>query len=322
MPTAHSHRRPHFHHLSVLCSLKGHTKSNKKNYAAYAFFFVFILSVYHLFSDGDFSFLMTLGSMSSAFAFVMLFWKMLTQNNAAGVSAKSLQMYSLVFLFRFLSIYWHEGYLPFDKSGDWIYPAMEFLSLTMCGTALFLIFTKYSDSYKPALDTFGAMDPVPPQFGTVFLVVPALLIALLVHPSLNNVWWSDVCWTFALYLEAVAILPQLYMFQKGDGSSGTQKRVESFVSHFVFSLGFSRLLNLVSCGVAPELYFLGLWFNPGQPPKHLPTVYDSRASKSTFFVCLACYSGFGFPRITNCQIRSQPILSVGSCCWRRCCKWF
>lgn len=224
--------------------LKGHSKSNKKNYAAYAFFFVFILSVYHLFSDGDFSFLMTLGSMSSAFAFVMLFWKMLTQNNAAGVSAKSLQMYTLVFLFRFLSIYWHEGYLPFDKSGDWIYPAMEFLSLTMCGTALFLISTKYSDSYKPALDTFGAMDPVPAQFGTVFLVVPALLIALAVHPSLNNVWWSDICWTFALYLEAVAILPQLYMFQKGDGSSGTQKRVESFVSHFVFSLGFSRLLNL------------------------------------------------------------------------------
>ena len=223
MRFAFSPRRAHTHRLPALCSLKGHSKSNKKNYAAYAFFFVFILSVYHLFSDGDFSFLMTLGSMSSAFAFVMLFWKMLTQNNAAGVSAKSLQMYTLVFLFRFLSIYWHEGYLPFDKSGDWIYPAMEFLSLTMCGTALFLISTKYSDSYKPALDTFGAMDPVPAQFGTVFLVVPALLIALAVHPSLNNVWWSDICWTFALYLEAVAILPQLYMFQKGDGSSGTQK---------------------------------------------------------------------------------------------------
>ena len=160
----------------------------------------------------------------------MLFWKMFSQGTAMGVSAKSLQMYSIVFFFRFASIVKHEGYLPFDKSGDWIYPAMEFLSLTMCGTALFLISTKYSDSYKPALDTFGAMDPVPAQFGTVFLVVPALLIALAVHPSLNNVWWSDICWTFALYLEAVAILPQLYMFQKGDGSSGTQKRVESFVS--------------------------------------------------------------------------------------------
>jgi len=136
------------------------------------------------------------------------------------------------------------GYLPFDKSGDWIYPAVEFLSLAMCLTCVVLIQGKFKDSYKPDLDTFGATSAVPSQFGIVFLVGPAMLLAVLVHPNLNAVWWSDVSWTFALYLESVAVLPQLYMFQKGDGSAGGAKRVESFVSHYVFSLGFSRLLNL------------------------------------------------------------------------------
>merc|ERR1719230_1930533 len=161
---------------------KGHTASNKKNYAAYAFLIVFVLFVWHVLSDGDFSFLMTLGSISSSFAFVMLFWKMFSQGTAMGVSAKSLQMYSIVFFFRFSSIVKHEGYLPFDKSGDWIYPAVEFLSLILCCTALVLIYGKFSETYKPALDAFGAMDPVPSQFGIVWLVAPSVVLAILVHP--------------------------------------------------------------------------------------------------------------------------------------------
>ena len=115
--------------------------------------------------------------------------------------------------------------------------------------ALVLIYGKFKDSYKPALDAFGGTDAVPSQFGIVWLVAPSAVLACIVHPNLNQVWWSDVAWTFALYTEAVAVIPQLYMFTKGDGSSGTKKKVESFVSHYVFSLGFSRLLNLVSvCG--------------------------------------------------------------------------
>lgn len=36
----------------------------------------------------------------------------------------------------------------------------------------------------------------------------------LIHPNLNRNWFADVAWTIALYIEAVAILPQLFMFQK------------------------------------------------------------------------------------------------------------
>jgi ER lumen protein retaining receptor len=200
------------------------------------------LFIYHFMSDKDFSFLMTLGSIAASFAFVMLFLKMMNQGNCAGISLKSMQMYTIVFFFRFISIFRHEGYLPFDKTGDWMYQTVEFASLALCSGCLYLMYSKYKATYDPNLDAFGAMDPVPSQFGIVWLVAPALLLALLVHPNLNNVWVTDVSWTFALYCESVAVLPQLYMFQKGDG--GAQKRVESFISHYVFALGFSRAMNL------------------------------------------------------------------------------
>jgi len=44
-------------------------------------------------------------------------------------------------------------------------------------------------------------------------VGPCLLLGLLLHPNLNQNFLTDSAWTFALYLESVAILPQLLMFQ-------------------------------------------------------------------------------------------------------------
>ena len=44
-------------------------------------------------------------------------------------------------------------------------------------------------------------------------------------------------WTFALYMEAVAIVPQLYMFHRKGGE------VESFTSHFVVCLGIARVMH-------------------------------------------------------------------------------
>lgn len=38
---------------------------------------------------------------------------------ASSVSLKTLQAYLFVFSFRLVSIMRHEGYLPYDRSGDW-----------------------------------------------------------------------------------------------------------------------------------------------------------------------------------------------------------
>ena len=67
-------------------------KQAKKNYVTYVVMATICLFIYHFMSDKDFSFLMTLGSISASFAFIMLFLKMTNQGNCVGISLKSMQM--------------------------------------------------------------------------------------------------------------------------------------------------------------------------------------------------------------------------------------
>ena len=55
----------------------------------------------------------------------------------AGISLKTLEAYALVFALRWTSILMYEGYLPFDKSGDWFYQATEIFSL--CEVAVLIV---------------------------------------------------------------------------------------------------------------------------------------------------------------------------------------
>jgi hypothetical protein len=194
---------------------------------------VVCLCVYHLQSDGDFSFLMTLGSLLVLAGFGLLVAKLVVTRGLANVSFKTLHAYALVFFARLCSILNYEGYLPFDRSGDWFYQTVEVSALVV---TLALIGATWALKLKAPSDKFDAklMERVglPAKYGVVVLAVPALFLAALLHPSLNNNWLTDVAWTFALYLEAVAIWPQLYIFAKED----PMKEIEPLEINFVFSL--------------------------------------------------------------------------------------
>jgi len=135
------------------------------------------------------------------------------------------------------TLQFYEGYLPFDKSGDWFYQACELVALAqvlaLLGAMLFL----YPRSYGRAADAFGAVY-IPEQFGVVWLVAGAALLGALLHPNLNGNFATDTAWAFALYLEAVAVLPQLFMFQKS-----REKEVEFFTANFAFCVAVGRLLQ-------------------------------------------------------------------------------
>ena len=76
-----------------------------------------------------------------------------------------------------------------------------------------------SQTYDSAQDTFRV----------VFLVGPCFVLAVLVnHSSL-----SQVLWTFSIYLEAVAILPQLVLLQR-------TKNIDTLTGNYVFLLGGYR----------------------------------------------------------------------------------
>lgn len=222
------------------------TKAGKKSFAInalnknvyiWAGFFTASLIVYFFLSGGDFSFLMTYGAMSRMFGFGILNVKTFKSNRATGVSVKSLQLYCLVFFFRLTSIIRHEGYLPYDKSGDWLYHFIEIAALGFTAAALYGCMVPFKSTYQADLDRFGEMN-VPPGMGALYLAVPVLIIAILIHPNLNADFLSDTAWTYAMYLESCALIPQLYMFQKQ--ASGV---VELLTAHFVAALGFGRLME-------------------------------------------------------------------------------
>lgn len=223
-------------------------KSGKKSLAVQALntnvlmwagFFSASLFVYFLLSGGDFSFLMTYGGMARMFGFGILNLKTFKSQRATGVSIKTLQLYCIVFFFRLTSIIRHEGYLPYDKSGDWLYHFVEGMALLLSSLALYACMVPFKHTYQADMDKFGEI-LVPPGMGAVYLAGPILLMAILIHPNLNADFISDTAWTYAMYLESAALLPQLYMFQKQ--SSGV---VELLTAHFVFALGFGRVMEFL-----------------------------------------------------------------------------
>ena len=71
------------------------------------------------------------------------------------------------------------------------------LSIGTC----YLIFFKFKATYDGNHDSMRAE----------FLVVPAAGLACLIN---NDFSVLEILWTFSIYLEAVAILPQLFMISK------------------------------------------------------------------------------------------------------------
>lgn len=84
----------------------------------------------------------------------------------------------------------------------------------------------FRPSHNPSIDS------IPLEY----LMAPSAVLALIFHPS-----WSltDLLWSFSIYLEAVAILPQLFLLQRTG-------EAEAITAHYLFALGAYRALYLVN----------------------------------------------------------------------------
>merc|ERR1719261_223313 len=128
-------------------------------------YFVFTLSaviVYRLFTDGDYSSIYTMGMGVQCLAFYLLNAKVDMQKSVAGISAKTLQVYVMVFVFRLSSTMLKNGYLPVDQSGDWVFQTADILSLVMTVRLLRRIQTSHNGTYQVDYDTFNVYRLAPP----------------------------------------------------------------------------------------------------------------------------------------------------------------
>ena len=73
------------------------------------------------------------------------------------------------------------------------------------------------------------------KFPHYFIYLGALVLSIAIHRSFNPL---DFMWSFSMWLEAGAILPQLSMISK-------LKEVENITAHYVFFLGLYRLFYVL-----------------------------------------------------------------------------
>jgi ER lumen protein retaining receptor len=200
----------------------------KKDIGFWVVFLIVAVVLMWFFSDFDFSLLMTLSSLTSMFALVVVALQVEMLKSVRGVSLRMFECYSLVFLFRLIAILPYQGYLPYDKSGDWLYQVIEISACFLSMYLVYIIRTKHKSTYDVLSDTF-------PHWT---ITIASFILAVIFHPSLNSFFPVDVAWSFALYLEAVAVLPQLLMFQK-------QKKAQGYLTHFLAAQALSRIFNFV-----------------------------------------------------------------------------
>ena len=131
------------------------------------------------------------------FGYLLLALKSYSTGSVSGLSLNSVKCSTLCLFSRLVSIIFWDGYLPYDATGDFIYRVAECISFGCSALVLYLMVKKFRLSYNYDLDTFR----------WYYFAIPAFIFALLFHPNLNGLFWADVPWTFALYLESVAMFP-------------------------------------------------------------------------------------------------------------------
>ncbi|KAF2288043.1 hypothetical protein GH714_004061 [Hevea brasiliensis] len=73
-------------------------------------------------------------------------------------------------------------------------------------------------------------------FRHYILILLCFVLALLIHRSFDVI---EVLWAFSIYLEAVAILPQLLLLQRS-------RNIDNLTVNYVFLLGAYRALYIVN----------------------------------------------------------------------------
>jgi len=182
---------------------------------------------YHELAQKEFTAILTLSVFAQALAFMFLYMEISSSKSVAGISGRSMVMHAVKLGCRLSTTLWLDGYLPTDKSGDWIYQVGDVLSLLLVFQILFSIYVAHKGSYQSGEDTLDVRN----------LIMVAFVLAVVVHPSLNAWTPFDILWTAHLYVDAVAMVPQLWMISKAGG------RVKGFTAHYIGATLVSNILS-------------------------------------------------------------------------------
>ncbi|OLL24447.1 ER lumen protein-retaining receptor [Neolecta irregularis DAH-3] len=158
-----------------------------------------------------------LGDLSHLVSIWLLLHKMTTSKSCTGISFKTQALYALVFATRYLDLLygsWHSMYNV----------AMKIFFIGSSLYILYLIKVPFKPTRDPAIDTFKLE----------YLVGGALIMSLIANYEYS---FPEILWSFSIWLEAVAILPQLFIIQRTG-------EAENITTHYVAALGAYRGLYI------------------------------------------------------------------------------
>lgn len=201
---------------------------NAKQYTAAVI--AFGLVAYYLFSHDLLYFVSLLAELLRTLGIALLVLRVTRKTQSvSGLSLKTQQLYGAVFVTRLMFKVVYEQ--------DYLYAMIETGAMALTAYLVYLIRVQYHASYQEDNDSFNSL----------YLVGPCLLVALILHPNVTGSWLINVLWAFSTYLEALALIPQLFVFHSAS------RTVDNMTSLWIVSLFISRVLEC-------SFWFVALFF--------------------------------------------------------------
>ncbi|KAF2397114.1 ER lumen protein retaining receptor 2 [Trichodelitschia bisporula] len=144
---------------------------------------------------------------------------MKSSSSAAGISFKSQFLYLIVYITRYIDLLW-TFYLPSALYNT----IFKIVFITSSSYVVYLMLNDYKPTHDRNADTFQVQ----------YLLGGAAVLAIL-FPYKYSL--TEILWAFSIWLESVAILPQLFMLQRTG-------EAETITTHYLFALGAYRTLYI------------------------------------------------------------------------------
>mmetsp|Transcript_21367 Transcript_21367/g.48154 ORF Transcript_21367/g.48154 Transcript_21367/m.48154 type:complete len:311 (+) Transcript_21367:113-1045(+) len=145
--------------------------------------------------------LMLAAATIQAVAFAVLLRSAASQPSALqGVSLKMLVMYGIAIVCRLQSTLFYYGYLPISASAGRLLPYVEIGTLGLVA----VLFYQVRRWYRLTASDHDSC-------WVFWMPIAALVIAKFTHPVLNHADFADIMWTAAVWLEAMSLMPQVWL---------------------------------------------------------------------------------------------------------------
>ncbi|KAI0279077.1 ER lumen protein retaining receptor [Russula aff. rugulosa BPL654] len=156
------------------------------------------------------------GDISHLASIFILLHKIQTTRSCRGISFKTQALYVTVFVSRYLDVFF-----------TWVSLYNFIMKLFFISSSVYILYlmkVRFRPTNDPSIDTFRVE----------YLVGPAFVLGLLFNYSYSL---TEISWSFSIFLEAVAILPQLFILQRTG-------EAETITTHYLAALGAYRGLYI------------------------------------------------------------------------------